>query len=261
LSLPIAIPGQSSPLSNLLEQDTPLTSNLSELSKNIRSRQLQRINVGDPKNTIPQQTYFDDEGVHPELGTAVINSSKISFVNFEMSFAAEEESKEKLDCPGSPWASNNGLYKPPKNYKAKVPILHNKSRKQYYVADAWAKGNIAKYHWKLSGRRSADYKFLFPCLECSTCCFPYEESFIPSGEKSYTNVCANTDVWLDGDFISAFAYLVCHNNHSLAPTVPINVGIDVPQLSHVTFPNSVMTIKDYKALPSGVKCIVSVMHT
>jgi hypothetical protein len=35
----------------------------------------------------------------------------------------------------------------------------------------------------------------------------------------------------------------------------------VPQLSHVTFPNSVMTIKDYKALPSSVKCIVAVIHT
>jgi hypothetical protein len=53
LSLPIATPGQSSPLSNVLEQDTPLTSNLSELSKNVRSRQLQRINVRDPKNAIP----------------------------------------------------------------------------------------------------------------------------------------------------------------------------------------------------------------
>ncbi len=68
-------------------------------------------------------------------------------------------------------------------------------------------------------------------------------------------------VWLDGDFISAFASLVCHNNHSLAPTVPINSGKDVPQLSHVTFPNSVMIIKDYKALSSGVICIVAVMHT
>ncbi len=95
LSLPIAIPGQSSPLSNLIEKDTPLTSNLSELSKIVRSRQLQKINVGDPKNTIPQQSSFDSEGVHPELGTAVINSSKISPVNLEMSFAAEEESKEK----------------------------------------------------------------------------------------------------------------------------------------------------------------------
>jgi hypothetical protein len=136
LSLPIGVPGQSPPLTNLIEQDTSLTSNLSELSKNVRSRQLQRINVGDPKNTIPQQSSFDNKGVHSELGTAVINSSKISPVNLEMSFAAEEESKEKFDCPGSPWASNEGLYKPPKNCKAKVPILHHKSCKQYSVADA-----------------------------------------------------------------------------------------------------------------------------
>jgi hypothetical protein len=121
-------------------------------------------------------------------------------------------------------------------------MLHNKFCKQFSVADAWLKGNIAKYHRKLSGRRSADFKFLFPCLEYSTCCFPYKESFISIGEKSYTNVCANTDVWLDGDFISAFASLVCHNNHSSSPTVPINSGKDVPQVSLVTFPNNVMTI-------------------
>ncbi len=208
---------------------------------------------------ISQQTSVDKEGVHTELATAVTNSSKIAPVNLEMSFAAEE-SKEKLDRSGSPWASNKGLYKPPKNHKAKVPILHNKFRKQYSIADAWLKGNIAKYQLKLSGRRSADFKFLFPCLECSTCAFPYKEFFIPIGEKSYTNVCANTDVWL-GDFISAFASLVCHNKHSLSPTAPINSGKDVPQLSHVTFPNSLMTTNDYKALPSGVKCIVAVMHT
>jgi hypothetical protein len=35
----------------------------------------------------------------------------------------------------------------------------------------------------------------------------------------------------------------------------------VPQLTHVTFPNSVMTIKDCKPLPSGVQRIVAVMHT
>ncbi len=143
-----------------------------------------------------------------------------------MSFAAEEESKEKLDCPSSPWASNQGLYDPPENHKAKEPILHNKFCNQYSVADAWAKGNIAKYQRKLSGRRSADLKFLFACLECSTCCFPHKEAFIPIGEKLYTDVCANTDVWLDVDFISAFASLVCHNNHSLAPTVPITHNCD-----------------------------------
>jgi hypothetical protein len=84
---------------------------------------------------------------------------------------------------------------------------------------------------------------------------------IPIGEKSYTNVCTNTDVWLDGDFISAFASLVCHNNHSLVPAALMESGRDVPQLTHVTFPNSHMTINDYKALPSSVKCVVAVMHT
>jgi hypothetical protein len=38
-------------------------------------------------------------------------------------------------------------------------------------------------------------------------------------------------------------------------------GQDVPQLTHVTDPNSHVTINDYKALPSSVKCIVAVMHT
>ncbi len=53
LSMPNSVPQQSSPSANLLEQGTQLTSNLSELSKNVTSRQSQRINVGDPKNTIP----------------------------------------------------------------------------------------------------------------------------------------------------------------------------------------------------------------
>jgi hypothetical protein len=126
------------------------------------------------------------------LATAVTNSSKIAPVNLDMSFAAEQ-SKEKLHHPGSPWASNKGLYKPLKTHKAKFPIMHNKFRKQYSIADAWLKGNIAKYQRKLSGRRSADFKFLFPCLECSTCAFPYKESFVPIGEKSYT-MCAQTQM-------------------------------------------------------------------
>jgi hypothetical protein len=84
---------------------------------------------------------------------------------------------------------------------------------------------------------------------------------IPIGGKAYTNVCTNTDVWLDGDFISAFAPLVCHNNHSLVPRALMMSGQDVPQLTHVTFSNSHVTINDYKALPSSVKCIVAVMHT
>jgi hypothetical protein len=50
LSMPIDVPGQSSPLANLLEQDTPMTNNLSEHTKNVTSRQLQRIHVESSEN-------------------------------------------------------------------------------------------------------------------------------------------------------------------------------------------------------------------
>ncbi len=260
LPMPIVVPEQSSPLANLLEHSTPLTNNLSENTKKVWSRQLYRNHVEHSEN-IPKQTSVDEEGVHTELATAVTNSSKIAPVNLEMSFAAEQ-SEERSDRPDSPFASNKGLYEtPPETHKAKVPTKHNKFRKQYSIADAWLNSNIAKYQQKLCGRRSADFKFLYSYLKCSTCAFPYKDTFVPIGEKSYTNVCANTDVWLDGDFITAFASLVCRNNHSSVPTALMKCGQDVPQLTHVTYPNSRMTINDYKALPSSVKCIVAVMHT
>ena len=169
LSMPIVVPEHPSPLANLLEQGTSLTNNLSEHTKNVTSRQLQRIHVEYSEN-IPKQTSVDEEGVHTELATAVTNSSKIAPVNCKMSFAAEQL-KEKLDHPGSPWASNKGLYEPLKNLKTKVPIMHNKFRKQYSIADAWINGNIAKYQQKLSGRRSADFKFFYPLSGMFHMCF------------------------------------------------------------------------------------------
>ncbi len=173
-----------------------------------------------------------------------------------------EESNVRSNCPDGPFASNNGLNEtPPETHKAKVPMKYKKFFKQYFIADAWFNGNIVKYQRKLNGRRSADFKFLNPYLECSTCDFPHTQQLIPIGEKSYTNVCANTDVWLDGDFISAFASLMCHNNHSLVPRALMKSRLDVSQLTNVTYPNSHMTINDYKALPSSIKCIVAVMHT
>jgi hypothetical protein len=69
------------------------------------------------------------------------------------------------------------------------------------------------------------------------------------------------DVWRDGDFISAFASVVCHNNHSLVPAALMESGQDVPQRTHGTYPNNHMTINDYKALPSSVKHVVAEMHT
>ncbi len=88
LSMPIVVPEHPSPLANLLEQDTPLTNNLSEHAKKVLSRQLQRNHVEHSEN-ISKQTSVDEEGVHKELAIVVTNSSKIAPVNLEMSFAAE----------------------------------------------------------------------------------------------------------------------------------------------------------------------------
>ncbi len=147
LSMPIDFPEQSSPLSNLHEQGTPLTDNLSEHTKKVWSRQLLRIYVEHSENT-PKQNSVDEEGVRTELATAVTNSFKIAPENLEMSFAAEqlEESNVRLDCPDSPFASNKGLYEtPPETHKANVPMKYKRFRKQYSIVDAWINGNIAKY--------------------------------------------------------------------------------------------------------------------
>jgi hypothetical protein len=91
---------QSSPSSELIQQDTPLASNTSEVKMNVRSRQLQIFNVGSSKKSIPGQTSSHDEGVHSEMvGTAVMNSPRIAPVSLAMSFAAEEECEENLIVP------------------------------------------------------------------------------------------------------------------------------------------------------------------
>ncbi len=130
LSMPIDVPEQSSPLSNLLEQGTLLTNNLSEHTKKVWSRQLQRNHVEHSENT-PKHNSVDEEGVHTESATAVTNYSKIAPVNLEMSFAAEqsEESNVRSNRPDIPFASNKGLYKtPPEIHKAKVPMKYKKFR-------------------------------------------------------------------------------------------------------------------------------------
>jgi hypothetical protein len=148
-----------------------LTNNLSEHAKKDLSRQLQRIHVEHSEN-IPKQTSVDEEGIHKELATAVTNSSKIAPVNLEMSFAAEQL-EERLNRPASPFASNKGVIKnPTKTHKDKVPMKYNKFHKQYSIADAWLNG-YCKVPTKVSGKRSADFKFLYPYLECSTCAFPH----------------------------------------------------------------------------------------
>ncbi len=119
LSMPIAIPGQSSPLSNIIEQDTLL--NQSFLRLFVRSRQ---FNCNE--SMLESLRISLNRLLLMMKGTYRIGYYYCCYQFFQdcsceswKDFAAEEESKEKLDRPGSPWASNKDLYKPPKNHKAK----------------------------------------------------------------------------------------------------------------------------------------------
>ncbi len=54
---------------------------------------------------------------------------------------------------------------------------------------------------------------------------------------------------------------MCHNNLSLVQRALMKSGQDVPQLTHVTYPKSQMTLNDYKALSSSIKWLKAVLHT
>jgi hypothetical protein len=145
LSISSDVPEQPSPLVNVLEQGTPLTTNLSERTKQVWSRQLQQSNVQPSENTDEQQS-LDEQGLHAESTSAVSTSSKIAPVYLEMNFAATnfEENKVRLDSPDSTFASNEGIDDTPhKNCKSKVSVKDNFCKK-YSIADAWMNGNIAK---------------------------------------------------------------------------------------------------------------------
>ncbi len=126
LSISSDVPEQPSPLAYVLEQGTPLTNDLSERTKQVWSRQLQKNNVQHTENTTKQQS-LDEQGLHAELASAVSTSSKIAPVNLEMNFAAEklEETNVRSDSPDSPFDSNEGIDKAPHDtHKAKVSIKY-----------------------------------------------------------------------------------------------------------------------------------------
>ncbi len=66
-----------------------MTNNLSERTKQVWSRQLQKINVQHSENTAKQES-LDEQDLHSESASAVSISSKIAPVNLEMNFAAEK---------------------------------------------------------------------------------------------------------------------------------------------------------------------------
>jgi hypothetical protein len=81
------------------------------------------------------------------------------------------------------------------------------------------------------------------------------------GDNVYTNLCTNSNVWLNDDSISTFSslVLVSHYCHTIDISATLS-GKDLPQLMHVTYPNMQLGQSDYKQLPSSIKWIVAVMH-
>ncbi len=119
--------------------------------------------------------------------------------------------------------------------------------------------DIPKYHCKVSGSQSDNVKFLFPELEGSTCCFLNKAILIPIGDNKCTQLCTSTNVWLDGDFLSAFTSLVSHYSHISDKSTTTSV-LDFPQITHITYLNMQPTQNDFKQVPSNVKWLVAIMH-
>ncbi len=90
LSISSDVPGQPSPLANVLGQGTPLTNNLSERTKHVWSKKLQKSNVQYSKNTAKQQSIHEQQGLHAESASADSTSFKTAPVNLKMMFSAEK---------------------------------------------------------------------------------------------------------------------------------------------------------------------------
>ena len=96
LSISSDVPEQPSPLENVLEQGTPLTNNLSERTKQVWSRQLQKLNVPQPSENTDKQQSLNEQGLHAESASAFSTSFKIAPVNLDMNFAAEKLEENKV---------------------------------------------------------------------------------------------------------------------------------------------------------------------
>jgi hypothetical protein len=66
-----------------------LTNNLSERTKQVWSRQLQKLNVPQPSENTDKQQSLNEQGLHAESASVVSISSKIAPVNLQMNFAAK----------------------------------------------------------------------------------------------------------------------------------------------------------------------------
>ncbi len=107
-----------------------------------------------------------------------------------------------------------------------------------------------------------EYKFLFPTLTCSECCFPHSETLISVGDSDFLHSNRSTNRWYDGVFISSFAQLAAHYAHLSISEGPSVLGdhYKQPLLLHLTYPNQILQEGKYKALPDHVTKVVADMQ-
>jgi hypothetical protein len=141
-------------------------------------------------------------------------------------------------------------------------MFHVSEYLTFTLQQAWDNGNIARNHSILSGRQRIEYKFLFPILTCGECCFPHAKTLISVGDSNYLTSNRLTNRWYDGVFISSFAQLAAHSTHITASERLSILGDSYkqPLLLHVTYPNQILQVGKYKAVPDHVTKVVAVMH-
>jgi hypothetical protein len=107
-----------------------------------------------------------------------------------------------------------------------------------------------------------EYKFLFPTLNCSECCFPHSKTLITIEDSDYLHSNRSTTRWYDGVFISSFAQLVAHYAHLTVSEHSSVLGekYKMPLLLHVTYPKQILQDGQYKALPDHATKIGAVTH-
>ncbi len=156
-SISCAVPATVSPLVNI-EEGTPLMNILLERTMQTWSCHLQESNVLTRMQQPSENTEYqslDEQGL---LHFFSIYCTQ----EYWSDFAAANVEVYDVQ-PESPFESGEGIVDIP--HLSSKPTLWNQFRKKYSIAEAWSKGKIAKYHRKLSGRRSHNFKFLILVLE------------------------------------------------------------------------------------------------
>ena len=235
------------------EQRTPLTSNLSDRSKQDKNAPQQQ-NLLSPQTLKPEsiqlapiqeQSVQEGGGLEPieqQVQEADVNvgaclSPEMSPVNLDQNFAATNVGG--IDGNPSEESRHNSpsddaycvMFDKPVGY----PTFNNQTFPQYSISDAWAMKSLAKSHSEFSGRSTSLHILLSPELHCPTCSFPESITTIFIGDKDYIHKCTNTNVWLDGDFLVGFTTVLYPYSHS-SFCAPSASEKDLTHLVHVTHP-------------------------